>query len=185
MAEERKQEQAEGNTARAPAREAKPGRASFGKAKKLARPLVFFGALLVIGTALIMLGGRHDADTLARTMKYGILTADEVNTAFERVSGKLVSRPAVEGKRVKAGDVLMELDPTDNAIAIRKTRAAIENNRAAVEEEKRQIEIDLVASGTTERNGTPGAGSRACRRRSTPPARTSGGRRRTSPARRR
>ncbi|MCI5851439.1 MAG: HlyD family efflux transporter periplasmic adaptor subunit [Sutterellaceae bacterium] len=152
MAEERKQEQAEGNTARAPAREAKPGRASFGKAKKLARPLVFFGALLVIGTALIMLGGRHDADTLARTMKYGILTADEVNTAFERVSGKLVSRPAVEGKRVKAGDVLMELDPTDNAIAIRKTRAAIENNRAAVEEEKRQIEIDLVASGTTERN---------------------------------
>lgn len=120
--------------------------------KALAKPLIVFAVLIAAGTALLMTGARRDADTLAQTQKFGILTAEEVNTAFEKVSGKLVSRPVLEGTRVKKGDLLMALDPIDTEISIRKLKAQIAENEAAVESAKRGIAIDLASLGTTEKN---------------------------------
>lgn len=158
MSEEEKK-----NAASAPAVEAESGAAaaptpqSLGKGpgkKALLKPLIVFAVLIAVGTTFMVLGPRRDADTLAQSQKYGTLTAEDVNTAFEKVSGKLVSRPAVEGRMVKAGDVLMELDSTDTDtdISIAKTKAQIAENAAAVEEAKRTIETSLTASGTTEKN---------------------------------
>ena len=158
MSEEEKK-----NAASAPAAEAESGAAaaptpqSLGKGpgkKALLKPLIVFAVLIAVGTTFMVLGPRRDADTLAQSQKYGTLTAEDVNTAFEKVSGKLVSRPAVEGRMVKAGDVLMELDSTDTDtdISIAKTKAQIAENAAAVEEAKRTIETSLTASGTTEKN---------------------------------
>ena len=153
MSEEEKK-----NAAPAPAAEAESGAAaaptpqSLGKGpgkKALLKPLIVFAVLIAVGTTFMVLGPRRDADTLAQSQKYGTLTAEDVNTAFEKVSGKLVSRPAVEGRMVKAGDVLMELDSTDTDISIAKTKAQIAEN---VEEAKRTIETSLTASGTTEKN---------------------------------
>lgn len=144
MSEEEKK-----NAAPAPAAEAESGAAaapipqSLGKGpgkKALLKPLIVFAVLIAVGTTFMVLGPRRDADTLAQSQKYGTLTAEDVNTAFEKVSGKLVSRPAVEGRMVKAGDVLMELDSTDTDISIAKTKAQIAENAAAVEEAKRTIE---------------------------------------------
>ena len=154
MSEEEKK-----NAAPAPAAEAESGAAaapipqSLGKGpgkKALLNPLIVFAVLIAVGTTFMVLGPRRDADTLAQSQKYGTLTAEDVNTAFEK--GKLVSRPAVEGRMVKAGDVLMELDSTDTDISIAKTKAQIAENAAAVEEAKRTIETSLTASGTTEKN---------------------------------
>ena len=158
MSEEEKK-----NAASAPAAEAESGAAaaptpqSLGKGpgkKALLKPLIVFAVLIAVGTTFMVLGPRRDADTLAQSQKYGTLTAEDVNTAFEKVSGKLVSRPAVEGRMVKAGDVLMELDSTDTDtdISIAKTKAQIAENAAAVEEAKRTIETSRTASGTTEKN---------------------------------
>ena len=154
MSEEEKK-----NAAPAPAAEAESGAAaaptpqSLGKGpgkKALLKPLIVFAVLIAVGTTFMVLVPRRDADTLAQSQKYGTLTAEDVNTAFEKVSGKLVSRPAVEGRMVKAGDVLMELDSTDTDISIAKNQIA--ENASAVEEAKRTIETSLTASGTTEKN---------------------------------
>ena len=100
MSEEEKK-----NAAPAPAAEAESGAAaaptpqSLGKGpgkKALLKPLIVFAVLIAVGTTFMVLGPRRDADTLAQSQKYGTLTAEDVNTAFEKVSGKLVSRPAVE-----------------------------------------------------------------------------------------
>ena len=129
MSEEEKK-----NAAPAPAAEAESGAAaapipqSLGKGpgkKALLKPLIVFAVLIAVGTTFMVLGPRRDADTLAQSQKYGTLTAEDVNTAFEKVSGKLVSRPAVEGRMVKAGDVLMELDSTDTDISIAKSKSQI------------------------------------------------------------
>ena len=91
MSEEEKK-----NAAPAPAAEAESGAAaaptpqSLGKGpgkKALLKPLIVFAVLIAVGTTFMVLGPRRDADTLAQSQKYGTLTAEDVNTAFEKVSG--------------------------------------------------------------------------------------------------
>lgn len=127
------------------------GRPAGGR-RELLKPVAALGALFAVGVLLMLLGPRHDADTLAQRQKYGILTAEEVNVAFEKVSGRLVERPVQEGGRVKKGEPLMTLDGVDNAIAVKRLKAQIAENEASVESEKRQIGIDLAAASTTEKN---------------------------------
>ena len=77
--------------------------------KALLKNLIVFAVLIAVGTTFMVLEARRDADTLAlEARSTGPLTAEDVNTAFEKVSGKLVSRPAVDRNcMVKAGDVLI------------------------------------------------------------------------------
>ena len=72
--------------------------------KNMLRTTGIFAGLLAVGSLLIYFGTRNDAVTVARSIKAGVLTADEVNTAFQNVGGRLVERPIIESQHVKKGD---------------------------------------------------------------------------------
>ncbi len=75
-----------------------------GIVKNMLRTTGIFAGLLAVGSLLIFFGTRNDAVTVARSIKAGVLTADEVNTAFQNVGGRLVERPIIESQHVKKGD---------------------------------------------------------------------------------
>lgn len=54
-----------------------------GIVKNMLRTTGIFAGLLTVGSLLIYFGTRNDAVTVARSIKAGVLTADEVNTAFQ------------------------------------------------------------------------------------------------------
>ncbi len=107
------------------------------------RTIMFFIAILCVATILIMLGRRNDAVTLAEQYKAGVLTADEVNTAFENVGGRLVKRYVNESDYVHKGDLLMELDPRDYEIEVRRLEANVKNLNAQISHEEKDIENSL------------------------------------------
>ncbi len=111
------------------------------------RTVTVFAVLLVLSGLMIMFGGGQDAVTVAQSKKAGVLTADEVNTAFEVVSGRLIERDIEESQWVKPGDVLMKLDDTDTRIAIAQTQALIDQLKAQLASE---ILARDIASGETD-----------------------------------
>lgn len=92
--------------------------------------------LLVIGAVLISIGPRHDAETIADARKSGVLTAENVNIAFEGVTAKLAQRPVKESDLVKKGDVLMVLEDINNNLSIASVNAQIQQNVAQLESAK-------------------------------------------------
>ena len=103
------------------------------------RTVVVFTVVLIAASSLIYFGSQNDAVSVAQSIKAGILTADEVNVAFQNVGGRIVARDIEESQLVKKGDVLMLLDPTDNALAIAKQKAVIETQKAQLELEKASV----------------------------------------------
>jgi len=59
--------------------------------KNIKIPAIFL-LLLLFGSTLICLGSRNDAVTVAKSIKSGVLTADEINVAFQNVGGKVIKR---------------------------------------------------------------------------------------------
>lgn len=92
--------------------------------QKALRTGAIFIALLVIAGILLMYKG-NDAVALGMEKKEGILTAEQVKMSFDSVSGRLLKEAVKEGDTVKAGDVIMELDPTDTDLSIERTKAQI------------------------------------------------------------
>ena len=92
--------------------------------QKALRTGAIFIALLVIAGILLMYRG-NDAVALGIEKKEGILTAEQVKMSFDSVSGRLLKEAVKEGDTVKAGDVIMELDPTDTDLSIERTKAQI------------------------------------------------------------
>lgn len=107
---------------------------------KKKNPILFlvlaFTTLLVIGAVLISIGPRHDAETIADARKSGVLTAENVNIAFEGVTAKLAQRPVKESDLVKKGDVLMVLEDINNNLSIASVNAQIQQNVAQLEAAK-------------------------------------------------
>ncbi len=68
---------------------------------KIAKVVAVFAVLLAVGIALLMLGPQNDAASIAAARKAGVLTAEEVAVAFEKVSAKLIERPVIESQYVK------------------------------------------------------------------------------------
>lgn len=101
--------------------------------------LVLF--LFLIALCLIYFGSRNDAVTVARSIKSGVLTADEVNVAFENVGGKLLRRDVEESQNIKEGDVLMVLDDVDIRISIERLQATIRYQEALIRQEESAIKI--------------------------------------------
>ncbi|MBQ9273836.1 MAG: biotin/lipoyl-binding protein [Succinivibrio sp.] len=104
------------------------------------RTIAFFIIVLCAATLLIMLGRRNDAVTLAQIYKAGVLTADEVNVAFENVGGTLIKRYVQESDQVKKGDLLMELDERDLNFSSAALKAQIEALEAQIKQQ--QLDID-------------------------------------------
>lgn len=69
-----------------------------------------------------------------RTLSYSgsVKSRTEMNLAF-RVAGKLIERKADIGDRVKKGDVLARLDPTDYQLAVQSAEADLRSAQKALE----------------------------------------------------
>lgn len=119
--------------------------------KPAVKTALIFGALFVVALCLITFGSRNDAVTVARSLKSGVLTADEVNVAFENVGGKLLERNVEEAQQVKKGDVLMVLDDTDTRIAIERLNATIRYQSALIRQEEAAIRIATEQTALEER----------------------------------
>lgn len=108
---------------------------------KIAKVVAVFAVLLAVGIALLMLGPQNDAASIASARKAGVLTAEEVAVAFEKVSAKLIELPVIESQHVKKGDILMQLDPTDTRLAIASVKAQLDQNTASIEKAKSELAV--------------------------------------------
>ncbi|PXZ06839.1 hypothetical protein DKK79_01060 [Gilliamella apicola] len=78
---------------------------------------------------------------MAKSIKSGVLTADEINVAFQNVGGKVVKRFVQESQFVKKGDPLMQLEDIDTQLSIDRLQALVDSQTAAVKQEQAAIEI--------------------------------------------
>lgn len=123
--------------------------------KPVVRVVALFGALFLIGILMIVFGPKNDAVTISQERKAGVLTAENVNLAFEKVSSKLIVRDIVESQRVKKGDILLQLDPTDNQLAqetcqtrLAQVDALIDSQNVTVETAKADYQRALTLQKT-------------------------------------
>ena len=92
--------------------------------RKAIRAGIFFIVLLIVSGIVLMYHG-NDAVILATQKKDGILTAEQVKLSFDTVGGRLINEAVREGQEVTAGQIVMQIDPTDTELAIEKLRAQI------------------------------------------------------------
>lgn len=81
--------------------------------------LFFLGLIAVCGLVLLFKG--NDAVAMAKEKRDGIVTAEQIKVSFDSVSGRLLKENVKEGDRVKKGDVLMVMDPTDTDLDIKNS----------------------------------------------------------------
>ena len=118
--------------------------------KPIFRTLMFFVIVLCVALLLIMMGRRNDAVTQAQYYHAGVLTADEVNVAFQNVSGRLISRHVDESDRVEAGTPLLDLDESDLKLAIQQLKAQLLGLDAQIKQQASEIENQLATLRHTE-----------------------------------
>ncbi len=109
--------------------------------RRSVRLIIIMLILLSISSFLIYIGSRGDATSVAQRIKSGVLTADEVNIAFENVGGRLLSRKVKESDFVKKGQVLMVLDDKDTSLSIQKVQAQIQAQEASIRQQQEAIKI--------------------------------------------
>ena len=85
--------------------------------------VIFIAILLISGVVLMYRG--NDAVALSTEKKEGIVTAEQIKLSFDSVSGRLINESVVEGQLVTAGDLVMQLDPTDTDLSIAQLKAQI------------------------------------------------------------
>ena len=156
-----------------------------GIVKNMLRTTGIFAGLLTAGSLLIYFGTRNDAVTVARSIKAGVLTADEVNTAFQNVGGRLVERPIIESQHVKKGEVLAKLDGTDTRLAMASAEAVLAGLEASLRLKRHRSK--RLSAKRTARKKRRGARLKKQRRASRPrkrltpwPSRITAGRRNAS-----
>ncbi len=110
------------------------------KSRSVIRLVIIMLVLLTISSFLIFLGSRGDASTVAQRIKSGVLTADEINVAFENVGGTLIERNLIESQEVKKGQLLLALDEADTKITLDGLKAKLE----AAEAELKSIEENII-----------------------------------------
>ena len=116
---------------------------------KAARIGIIFIALLIISGVVLMYKG-NDAVVLATEKKEGILTAEQIKLAFDSVGGRMIKEAVIEGQRVKAGDVIMVLDPTDTDLAIEKLKAQIAQLDAQIKSTGGSMDVNLFRADNDE-----------------------------------
>ena len=109
---------------------------------KAVRIGIIFIALLIVSGVVLMYRG-NDAVVLATEKKEGILTAEQVKLSFDSVGGRLINEAVKEGQLVKAGDVIMELDPTDTDLSIEKLSAQIAQLDAQIKSTSGNMNVNL------------------------------------------
>src|ERR1017187_8613719 len=112
------------------------------------RPVVVVGTLVLFG--LLFLGLRYLAESLTHeSSDDAFLDADVVSIA-PRVPGQVKSVPVKSNQAVKAGDLLLEIDPRDLAVQLDQKRAAVESARANVALFKAVVELSRTQVASAE-----------------------------------
>lgn len=118
-------------------------------AKKAARVGVVFLVLLILSGIVLMYRG-NDAVVMATEIKEGILTAEQVKLSFDSVGGRMIDEAVKEGQHVKAGDLIMALDPTDTNLSIEKLGAQIAQLDAQIKSTSGSMDINLFKASNDE-----------------------------------
>lgn len=116
---------------------------------KAARIGIIFIALLIVSGVVLMYRG-NDAVAIATEKKEGILTAEQIKLAFDSVGGRMIKEAVIEGQRVKAGDVIMVLDPTDTDLAIEKLKAQLAQLDAQIKSTGGSMNVNLFRADNDE-----------------------------------
>ena len=103
--------------------------------------LVLIAVFIVSGIVLMYRG--NDATILAKEKKDGILTAEQVKLSFDSVGGRMINEAVKEGQEIRAGDLVMELDPTDTDLSIEKLKAQIAQLDAQIKSTSGNMDVNL------------------------------------------
>jgi membrane fusion protein, multidrug efflux system len=101
------------------------------------------GCLLYFGLQYLALSFTHE------TTDDAFLEADIVSIA-PKVLGRVRAVPVADNQAVKTGDVLLEIDPRDLAVALEQKRAALNAARANLDFLKASMELRRAQIGTAE-----------------------------------
>lgn len=144
------------------------------------RNLVLAGVLVIclIGGGFMLNTNGKDAVSVAAKQKESILTAEQVNVSFQQVGGRVTQVEVQEEQRVKEGDVIMRLDPTDLDLQIAKAQKDLEqmdvkikqiqdsvrNGGQKVTTQELQAKLGVESALTSERQINKGARDEDIRR---------------------
>jgi len=110
------------------------------RAKQLYFVLAIFVAVAVLGYGgwLIFGAGRESTDDAQ--------TAGDVVAIAARVGGEVVRVDVSENQRVKSGDVIAEIDPSDATVALEQAKAELETARAQAAEADARVGVAGAAA---------------------------------------
>lgn len=117
---------------------------------KLIRTVLSVFAVIAVISSLAFAVFNKDAATMGEREKEGILTAEQVQVAFQNVGGKLIKECVVEAQFVKKGDILMVLDSTDTDLAIEKAKAQLSQLDAQIRHQAGDIDVNYARTFTAE-----------------------------------
>ena len=117
--------------------------------KKAQKAGIFLIVLFIVSGIVLMYTG-NDATILAVEKKDGILTAEQIKLAFDSVGGRMINEAVQEGQTVKAGDIVMEIDPTDTDLSIAKLKTQIAQLDAQIKSTSGNMNINLFRADNDE-----------------------------------
>lgn len=120
-----------------------------GARRKAIRAGILFIALLLISGVVLMYRG-NDAVFLAAQKKDGILTAEQIKLSFDSVGGRLINEAVREGQEVTAGQIVMQIDPTDTDLSIEKLKAQIAQLDAQINSTAGNMRVNLFRADNDE-----------------------------------
>ena len=129
------------------------------------------GAVFVartLGAASAQVGNQYKVGTVETGTVKKTVTATGVLTAWttidikSRAGGKILKLAVEEGKRVKAGDPIAAIDPSDTRLTYNQAEADIQANRSRVQETKETLELQRTQTTVAIKTATANlASSRA------------------------
>ncbi|HPD21872.1 MAG: efflux RND transporter periplasmic adaptor subunit [Desulfomonilia bacterium] len=93
-------------------------------------PILILAVLIAGGILYALFTGRNDRDVIRVS---GNIEATEVQLSF-KIPGRLQSRPVSEGDRVKKGQIVAELDRSDEEVSVEQARSNVNYARSVLRE---------------------------------------------------
>jgi len=112
------------------------------------RPVNVVGTVVLFG--LLFFGLSYLAESLTHEATDDAFLDANVISIAPKVPGQIKKVPVKSNQAVKAGDLLVEIDPRDLAVQLDQKRAAVESARANVALFKAVVELSRTQVGSTE-----------------------------------
>jgi membrane fusion protein, multidrug efflux system len=112
------------------------------------KPVIVVGTLVLFG--LLFLGLRYLAEGLTHEVTDDAFLDANVISIAPKVPGQVKSVPVKSNQAVKAGDLLVEIDPRDLTVQLDQKRAAVESARANVALFKAVVELSRTQVASAE-----------------------------------